>query len=171
MLKATPAGLAEQAAGGGGRPKGNSAKKATVPKRQQCQKGKKQKNCQNRQAGRRKEEKRGRRWERRKAEESAEALWYEWLSAVTRCRIRTVLGLDLTLRRERPIFSGQAPGLKNKHIKSTIRTFPSRHCALLFQAVLQQDPMTPRDARAFVTHFGHSAPFRSPYVSPPRNYL
>ena len=25
--------------------------------------------------------------------------------------------------------------------------------------------MTPRDARAFVTHFGHSAPFRSPYVS------
>ena len=65
MLKATPAGLAEQAAGGGGLPKGNSAqkgnsaKKATMPKRQECQKGKKQKNCQNRQAGRRKEEKRG----------------------------------------------------------------------------------------------------------------
>jgi ribosomal protein S25 len=45
-----------------------------MPKRQQCQKGKKQKNCQNRQAGRRKEEKRGRRWERRRAEGSAEAL-------------------------------------------------------------------------------------------------
>ena len=39
-----------------------------MPKRQKAE------NCQNRQAGRRKEEKRGRRWERRRAEGSAEAL-------------------------------------------------------------------------------------------------
>ena len=34
-------------------------------------------------------------WRRRRAEESAEALGYEWLSAIARCRIRTVLSLDL----------------------------------------------------------------------------
>ena len=42
MLKATPAGLAEQAAGGGGSRKGNNPKRQS-PKRQQFRKGKKQK--------------------------------------------------------------------------------------------------------------------------------
>ena len=43
-----------------------------------------EKNYQNRQAGWRKVEIRGRWWERRRAEESAEAFGYEWLSAVAR---------------------------------------------------------------------------------------
>ena len=38
-------------------------------------------------------------WRRRRAEESAEALGYEWLSAVARCRNCTVLSLSLFLRR------------------------------------------------------------------------
>ena len=99
MLKATPAGLAEQAAGGGGSRKRQQSQKKAKPKKETIPKRQKAENCQNRQAGRCKVEKKGGRWWERRAEESAEALEYEWLSAVSRCRIRTVLSLDLTRRR------------------------------------------------------------------------
>jgi len=87
MLNATPAGLAEQAAGGGGKAK--SPKKGPPP-------GEKPENCQNRQAGWRKVEKKGavvgkKKWPRDRRRHSR----YEWLSAVTRCRNSFVLGLSL----------------------------------------------------------------------------
>ena len=117
-----------------------------MPKRHKKKNAKRQKakdplekSCQNRQAGWRKEEnKRGRWWERRRAEESVEALGYEWLSAVARCRIRTFLSFSLTLRRARPIF-GASPGpqvvvsTKYKH-KSGVSNSP---LCFVNQAVLQ----------------------------------
>ena len=88
LLKATPAGLAEQAAGGGGTPKrqkGNN-KKSPKPKRQTTPPSL-EKNCQNRpgrlaQGG----EKGGGGGKEEEPRDPRRHSRYEWLSAVTRCR-------------------------------------------------------------------------------------
>ena len=129
MLKATPAGLAEQAAGGGGLPKGNSAKKAAMPKRQQCQKAKSRKTARTaRPAGAR----------RRKGKEVGKKE-SRGIGGGTRVRVAqrgrevsdqncSQLGLDSEASKAH--FRVKPRASSSKHIISTIQAFPSRHCAL-----------------------------------------
>ena len=118
MLKATPAGLAEQAAGGGGSPKRHQCQKGKAPKGNKTKKAKPQKaaakkakaeNCQNRQAGRREVEKKGGGGGKEEEEprDRRRHSRYEWLSAGHEASEQFCSQLELGLSRAREL--PQAP--------------------------------------------------------------
>ena len=57
-----------------------------------------------------------------------------------------------------------APSSSSKHKISTIRAFPRCPCVIFVSEYKMLKFQRHPETHALVTHFGHSAPFRSPYV-------
>ena len=56
-----------------------------------------------------------------------------------------------------------APSSSSKHKISTIRAFPRCPCVIFVSEYKMLKFQRHPETHALVTHFGHSAPFRSPY--------
>ena len=59
-----------------------------------------------------------------------------------------------------------APSSSSKHKISTIRAFPRCPCVIFVSEYKMLKFQRHPETHALVTHFGHSAPFRSPYFPP-----